>query len=870
MVQYLLKNYTNCPTMKLLLRNSITSLLCLMVLAVSGQCPGGYTTASINWDNLDFLQQDPTYISASAAQNQYFAIGTNKLTITHNYATSVAVGETLNQTGKTGSYAAGADVEFSGNGTITLSFSSPVYNLKFSVQDVEKGQTMSVTAFDGVTPRTTTLSTCAAAGTTFLTLLANPSNNPSVRSLDAKNVGVVDNTTNLGSFNVDVAGPVTTVTFVVTVINGGYSGGSVGSGGNPDFFLSDISACINTPAFPNSYYAISQPFTNQPGYVLTALNDSVFYVNPANGNAQLLFRDPTGNNINSMGYDPYNKFLYYTYSLTNGGAVNPNDKSIQKYDVNTGVISTVVSNVNTLGIPTYTSGVESGGAAFYNGSFYIGIEGIDGDESKVWRIDFDGAFNPIVPAHQVFSLPTVDHDWGDFAIYNGTLYDFDGKTSSQENAQHYNMQTGATTNLYSSPGLTFIPRQVSIDWMGNVYNVGTAATSSSGTIVPYTNGTINTAQQYTITRNGVAVSGSWGDAAEAFRPRVDFGDAPATYDPNPLAPALHETSSTLRLGTAQDVEWAKTSSVNADADGGDEDGLPFLQVLTSGGNYYTDVDVYNNTGANATVCGWIDFNANGIFDPGEGVSQTVPSSAVTQRIQLFWPSVVTTLLPNSYTYIRVRVTSAANAMTTANATGFFSNGEVEDYYVIVNAVALNVKLNKFSAVKLNDESVKLNWSVNGEEAGTEYQVDRSDNGASWQTIHRRTATKDDVAVSYSAQDELPAKPASYYRLKYTDIRNKIHYSQIEKIQFPVVRSYTLYPNPASNYTTIIVDAVVQSSAQVQLIDANGKLVHSQNLTLQKGNNNIPVVFPSKLSNGTHVVQLITEEKTYSQKIIINN
>ncbi|MES2882330.1 MAG: GEVED domain-containing protein, partial [Bacteroidota bacterium] len=461
-------------------------------------------------------------------------------------------------------------------------------------------------------------------------------------------------------------------------------------------------------------------------------------------------------------------------------------------------------------------------------------------------------------------------DWGDFAIYNGVLYDFDGKTSGQENAQHHNLQTGATTNLYSSPGLTFIPRQVSIDWAGNMYNMGTAATSSSGTIVPYTNGTITTAQQHTITRNSVAVSGSWGDAAEAFKPRVDFGDAPATYDPNALAPALHETSSLLRLGTAEDVEWTKTSSVNADADGGDEDGLPFVQVLNNAGNYYTDVDVYNNTGANATVCAWIDFDMNGVFNAGEGISQTVASSATTQRIQLYWASVVTSLTNNSYTYIRIRVTSATNAMTTANATGFFSNGEVEDYYVIVNAVALNVKLNKFSAVKVNDELVKLNWSVNGEEAGTEYQVERSDNGSSWQIIERQTATKNDVAVNYTANDEFPTKPNSYYRLKYTDIRNKIHYSQIEQIQFPIVQSYVVHPNPATSNTIISVKAVAQSHAQIHLVDAFGKMVYQQNVILQKGDNKIPVSFTSKLSNGTYLVQLITDGKTYAQKLVINN
>jgi len=458
----------------------------------NAQCPVGYTQASLNWDNLDFLKQDPTYISASQAQTQYFAFGTNRVTITHNYNTSNEFGETLNQTGKTGSYAVGADVEFSGNGRIILTFSTPVSNVKFSIQDVEKGQAVSLNATDGATPRTINLTTCAPSGTTSLTLLNNSTNNPSVQSLDGKNaIGNVANSSNIGSFNVDIVGTVTIVTIDISIISAGFNT----TGNNPDFFLSDISACTNTTAFPTSYYAISQPFTNQPGYVLSAVGNSVLIINPANGAARLLFADPSGNNINSMGYDPYNKFLYYTYSLTNGGSVNPNNKSIQKYDVNTGLISTVISNVNTLGIPTYTSGVESGGAAFYNGALYIGIEGITGDESKIWRIDFDASFNPIVPARQVFGIITDDHDWGDFAISNGVLYDFDGKSGgSLENIYHINLQTGATDATYNSAALGFVPRQVAVDWTEKIYNTGTAATSSTGTIVPYTNGTINTTQ----------------------------------------------------------------------------------------------------------------------------------------------------------------------------------------------------------------------------------------------------------------------------------------------------------------------------------------------------------------------------------------
>ncbi len=851
---------------------SLFAILLLYVGSVNAQCSAGYTQASLNWDNLDFLKQDPTYISASQAQTQYFAFGTNRLTFTHNFSMANTAGETFNQTGKTGTNKMGADVEFSGNGTITLTFNTAVSNIEFTIHDVEKGQSVSLTAFEGAIPRNISLATCAASGTTSLTIFNNNSNTPSVRSLDGKNaIGDVDNNTNLGSFNVSIAGPVTNISFTTSIVSPGFNS----TGTNPDFFLSDISACTNTVAFPTNYYAISQPYTNQPGYVLSALNNSIYIINPANGAARILFTDPSGNNINSMGYDPYNKFLYYSYSLTGGGSpavVNPNNKSIQKYDVNTGAISTIISNVNTLGIPTYTSGVESGGAAFYNGAFYIGIEGINGDESKVWRIDFDGSGNAIVPARQVFAIPTDGHDWSDFAISNGVLYDFDGKGGGGlENVYHINLQTGATNATYNSAALGFVPRQVAVDWTEKLYNTGAAVATSTGTIVPYANGAITTAQQYGITSGGTSPSGSWGDAAEAFKPKADFGDAPASFDPNPLAPAMHELDANLRLGASFDEEWNKPAvlGTNADADGADENGLAYVALLNqNSGNYYSQVNVYNNTGTNATLAAWVDFNNNGVFDTGEGISKTVATNTLSQAIDLNWTGIGNSLVAGTNVYLRIRLTSAANNMTTANPTGYFGNGEVEDYRVIVNGVPLDVVMLDFVGNKIVNEKVSLKWKVAGEEPGTVYELQRSNDANSWTTIFTKTVVTPTAVNQYEFIDDYSGKPVSYYRIQYVDASGKAHFTAIKKIQFSIFTAVHLSPNPAKNNVYMGVDAKYSGRFELFVYDMEGKKIHSQLLTIEKGINSIPLSFPEKLNNGIYSLQITLPDQQYIKKLMI--
>jgi hypothetical protein len=511
---------------------------------------------------------------------------------------------------------------------------------------------------------------------------------------------------------------------------------------------------------------VAKPFTNQPGYVLVSRNNIVYMVDPATGRAVEVFRDPSEQNINSMGYDPHKRILYFTNSLTAAdGKANPNDKVLKKYDFNTETLSIVVNDVTaSLGIPTFGSGVESGGASFYDGALYLGIEGTSSTRSTIWRIDFDAALNAI-NAKQVFGIALEGHDWGDFVIANSTLYDFDGSASGNENVFHIDLQTGAFIASHPAP---FGIRQVGADWTEQVFNIG-GAPSATGEVAPYNyNGTVATTQQKVITVGTTQPTGSWGDAAEAFKPKADFGDAPASYDPDLLSPALHERDVNLRLGPVLKTEWSKLSAANSDDD---DDGLKFVRILnTGGGNYQIDALVYNNTGKNAIVGAWVDFNGNGQFDSNEGITTTVSSGTTTQEVSLYWQKITANLPANSHTYLRVRVTSesATRTMTTADATGYFVNGEVEDWYVPVNVTTLPLQLIGFAAKKVDASKVQVNWHVAEESIGTLYELQRSKDGINWNTVYIKKATGNTQSASYSYNDAEPFQPNSYYRLKYSE------------------------------------------------------------------------------------------------------
>ena len=814
--------------------------------------------ATINWDNLQYLVNAgnyATYVTTAMQNTQRFAIGTNGLQIAAGSGVSV-IGTNGSQTADAG----GIDAEFqSSAGVITLTFDSEVTNLTFNIYDIDRRQAVAINGKNAANANVSTTAVRLNSGTTVLTLAPASGIGPTVTATacTSSTCDVADNSNN-GTISVTIAGPVKTITLTVS------NSGTVNS---PELYIGDITACVSTP-FPAQYYLPSKPFTGQPGYVLTVVNNNFYATRTDNGVSRFLFTEPGNTYVNSLAYDPINRFVYYTYSLTGSPST---DKTLKKYDLNTKTISTVLSNVNTIGIPTFDFGVESGSAAFYNGSLFFGIEGYADDFDKgrksiVWRIDFNGSNVPY-QASQVYSSLADDgssdilHDWSDIGCSNGILYDFDG-AQNDEDFYVFNMRTGVVTNY--SPASGVVGRQVGIGWDEKIYNI-------DGTITQYnlTNG--HTGSTSTITATpAIPGGGSWGDAGEAFRPFVDYGDAPSTYDPTIVDPAVHDSvTNTLRIGAAVNIEGAKRGITSTEDTY--DDGIASVPFLPAGyGQYVATVTVFNNTGANATLAAWLDYNGNGVFNTGEGISQVVASSASTQTKYLYWPSIPNSLTNGSFTYLRVRLTSTSNGMTTANPTGYFSDGEVEDYRVRVDNYPLSVNMLTFDARVINSSNVKLNWSANEEAGFSIYDVERSSNGTDWDHFAFVDALNIAGIQNYELTDPQPYRGTSYYRIKLGSDNGVTKYSVIRTVTINNGDAdVRITPNPASDKTMIYVfNPGAQTTTQIRIISMKGEQLYSQQVMLRSGENPISLPLQEKWPVGMYMVQVQTGDEITNKKLLI--
>lgn len=874
---------SNIPTMK----KVYTNLLAIIVLITvsfhhaSGQCAAGYTQSQLNWDYLDFLPSananyTPSYLLGITPYDQDYSIGTRRVNFTMAPAGNIILnGENATNTANALSFASpGQDVQFtttnSANTTITMTFDADVTNVRFSLFDLDNNQRVTIAASNSIPAVVPAVLTLANVGSGII--IVGPQATAPGSSYN--------NNDNNGTLNVQILGPVQTITITLSNSTG-------------DLWLSDIDACV-TGTFPAGYRSVSRPFTGMPGYIVSIVDNKFMLLNPANGRIKPLFTDPGHTNMNGMAYDPYKRILYYTYSLT---GTPSNTKTIYKYNVDNETITTFMADVNAapLNIPTYRPGVTSGSASFYNGSLYFGVEASNstlnsGRENTVWKIDFAADSITPIRASQVYAArvdsnngtgDVLIHDWSDIGVTNnGMMYDFDGARNDSM-YYHFDLMSGQRTQFLPSGAGNIGPKQLAIDWQENIYNMGGLPSGTpltiGGYIVPYSyNGTVNNAQNHLVnTMPGpVYPTGSWGDCSEAFRPLCDFGDAPASYDPNPWSPAVHEKDTAIRIGATWDREWLKLSSSLANGDGADEDGMSWVPIFSPGAsNYLGYVTVYNNTGETATLIAWLDFNGNGLFDSGEAcqAQAAVPSMPSMQGRYIYWPSAPTSLPNGSFTYLRIRLVRGSAGMTNANSTGYYDHGEVEDYRVVVDNFPLKATLLSFNAKVITSGNVELKWTSSDEENFNGYEIQRSDNNVRWSPLSFSHAKGNNLAteIVYSYNDMHPLTGKSFYRLKLVSGDGKFKYSEVKTITIQKsIEQIIIYPNPASDMAGLRIDLSVDAVASIIIIDVNGRRLYSQTSVIHKGINNINLPVTDKLSSGLYFVQVEINGELFSRKLII--
>ena len=129
------------------------------------------------------------------------------------------------------------------------------------------------------------------------------------------------------------------------------------------------------------------------------------------------------------------------------------------------------------------------------------------------------------------------------------------------------------------------------------------------------------------------------------------------------------------------------------------------------------------------------------------------------------------------------------------------------------------------------EHAEIIWMHNQGEAVESYIIERSLNGIHFvETIADHASKGGITSEVYHAYDFEPAKGDNYYRVKMMLVGGNEEYSNILKINYTDLIDFTVFPNPANQFTHLNLESVVgKEEVKITLFNNLGVTVQQVDL-----------------------------------------
>ncbi len=397
-------------------------------------------------------------------------------------------------------------------------------------------------------------------------------------------------------------------------------------------------------------------------YLFQQSPTDVYGLNLATGSSTLLASDIGNIQVNAIGFNPLDNFIYGSNNTNSNG-------TIAKVDGSFNVIS--LGPIVGLPLTSFNTGdVSPAGKLYLYGSYGSNLlQVVDVNSSSATYLQLT-----TLTLSQGLSLTDLAFNPIDEMIYT--------VANNTKNLYRINPTTGVVTDLgntgiagtstfgaqfYDADGFMYLSRNQD----GNIYRVDTRNPASiSATATFFASGPL---------------SGTNDGARCMYAPVLnDYGDAPSSYKTllNDSG-AKHDISlgTSYYLGSnAPDAEIDGQPSNGANADGSDEDGVTWKGSDLNGQtvSYVDSSSLIVTTTGNAYLQAWIDWDGNGTFDNDEQIAKNFRPVAGQIKIPFSMPFDAVA----GVSYARFRYSTDLNL----GASGAASDGEVEDYRLtLVNA-----------------------------------------------------------------------------------------------------------------------------------------------------------------------------------------
>jgi hypothetical protein len=182
--------------------------------------------------------------------------------------------------------------------------------------------------------------------------------------------------------------------------------------------------------------------------------------------------------------------------------------------------------------------------------------------------------------------------------------------------------------------------------------------------------------------------------------------------------------------------------------------------------------------------------------------------------------------------------------------------------------SLPVQFKSFTATKGNDV-VNLKWATASESNNKGFEIQRSINGAKYQTVGFVNGSgNSNVVKAYSFADSHETSGNICYRLKQIDFNGTTEFSKMACVNVLLDKSTAVFttPNPFNGSLHIKYNSVTEGIAHIQIIDMLGKSHQNTNMIVNKGENTL-TLDTDALPVGIYFIRVNIGNEVTTQRIV---
>jgi hypothetical protein len=216
--------------------------------------------------------------------------------------------------------------------------------------------------------------------------------------------------------------------------------------------------------------------------------------------------------------------------------------------------------------------------------------------------------------------------------------------------------------------------------------------------------------------------------------------------------------------------------------------------------------------------------------------------------------------------MRIRITSDAGGMTSSHATGYFTNGEVEDYRILVDDYPLTSGLFTFNVALLNGVHAGLHWQAGEGVPGSGYEIQKSTDGRNWQYVTVQGRNPGAGSTEYRWTDRFIGFGTTFYRIHFIGTGK---YSEVRSVQRNALADVVMArPNPARDRVYVDIESGQSSVAEIMLYTFGGKKVFHGKQPVTKGRNVLELNISTGWPDGQYILHIMINNRVYSGKLVV--